>query len=106
MTPSLIRDSEDVHALLDIGLLFGGMALFYVALLLVRSETGVLIVFFRLFGFLAGRWYGDRTSPVSADRLQAAWEHLRPVANGMVAGAAIGVGVDLAIAVLLGARAL
>jgi hypothetical protein len=80
---------------------------FYVALLLVRnSETGVLIVFFSLFGFLAGGWYGDRTNPLSADRLQAAWEHLRAVANGMVAGAAIGVGVDLAIAVLLAADAL
>jgi hypothetical protein len=52
--PSLIRGPEDIVALCDIGLLFGGLALFYLMLLAVRnSESGVLIVLFSEVGFLA-----------------------------------------------------
>jgi hypothetical protein len=102
MTHSLIRGPEDVVALCDIGLLFGGMALFYVALLLVRnSEAGVLMVLFGQFGFLTGGTYGDRTSPILADRLQAAWAHLYAVETGAVVGTAIGAGVGLVVTLLL-----
>ena len=102
MTHSLSRGPEDVVALCDIGLLFGGMALFYVALLLVRnSEAGVLMVLFGQFGFLTGGTYGDRTSPILADRLQAAWAHLCAVETGAVVGTAIGAGVGLVVTLLL-----
>jgi len=94
-----IRIPENIPALLDVALIFGGLALFLVALRLVRkSEAGPLIVFGSQLGFLAGGLWGDSQVPASV-----AWEHLHWVATGVMAGTAVGVGVGVVVALLLAA---
>jgi|SRR5271165_3387035 len=102
MANSLIRGPEDIPALQDIGLIFGGLALFWVVFALVDG-TGILVVFFSFWGFLIGGCYGDCHSPASADRLLAAQQHLRAVATGCAVGVLIGAGVALALILIFAA---
>jgi len=90
---------SDIPALCDIGLLFGGLALFYAAILLVRNSlSGVLIVFLSQIGFLGGGLYGDHQIPASTT-----WEHMRSVATSTGIGIAIGASIALFVVLIMGA---
>jgi hypothetical protein len=102
MATALLSRPEDIPALWEVGLLFGGLALFWVALRLVQHhECWILILFSSLWGFLIGGYYGDHHSPVSPNRLLAAQEHLRAVAAGTAAGVMIGASAALVLSLFI-----
>src|SRR5271165_6526328 len=96
---------EDIPGLLDIGLIFGGLAFFWIVLYLLRyvhGASGALVLFFSFWGFIIGGCYGDSHGPSSADRFLAQ-EHLRAVANGCAAGIIIGAGLALVLILFIAA---
>jgi hypothetical protein len=102
-TSTVLSDPARLEGLLELALLFGGLALFWVAAALaqrINSFTLALAVLLSLCGFLAGaccsHWVfaGERTGP----------EHFRSVAFGAFVGIAIGAAAAVLVRLLIAGR--